>query len=172
MTLTTAEIESGLELAKHPELPPLPWASRARTGGDFAGIITSGSRKADKQVDICYMARGSGRVEGDYIVHAANHYESLAREVLRLREIVERLPKTADGVPIQPGMKVTVLLPRPDEDDEYHDSRGRLFDTVVSLGTSIEPPPPGSTGFIGVDEEWLYSTREAALAVKGAGNAK
>ena len=87
----------------------------------------------------------------------------LAMQRDRLRAIVDRLPKTADGVPIVPGMKVYPLFPIDDpefsEDDDYATCVLKLRDALT--GETFEP------------NEWIpgkcYSTQEAAEAARKEG---
>lgn len=69
---------------------------------------------------------------------AAAELTRLQRRVQELEQIVERLPKTADGVPITPGMK---LYPRFNPDDEQE--AGQLwsrfgFDVQYSTRAAAE----------------------------------
>jgi hypothetical protein len=90
------------------------------------------------------MCRSNGNPqECAYGRHEAS-LERLQAEVDRLKAIVGKLPKTADSVPIVPGMTV------------YHrDWEGN----VTEERTSWAPPYPKVFGC-------CYSTREAAVARK------
>lgn len=85
--------------------------------------------------------------------------DALARENRRLREIVDRLPKTADGVPTYPGMKVWT-----------HGG-----DKELEVGRWLTHPPlpvvhrtPAGWEYAGyhlpMPTENCYSTKDAALA--------
>lgn len=80
----------------------------------------------------------------------------LSAEIERLREIVERLPKTADGVPVVPGM------------DEVYEVCMRHDGTTYIRKTGLITTDP-MCGFRlkDLDEDVLYSTREAAEKVGG-----
>lgn len=86
-----------------------------------------------------------------YVAH--EHYEQLETEIARLREIVDKLPKTADGVPVVPGMKVYYAIVKEDL---------RVRDIYASRINSSSP-----TRF----SCWssIYSTREAAEAAAKTG---
>ena len=89
-------------------------------------------------------------------------------EADRLRAIVDKLLKTADGVPVVPGME---LWSKPYfEDGEWHGPFrrfGLVSDRVVWMAN-----PMGTTyGHGGIDLHNSYSTREAAEAAKEASDA-
>lgn len=90
-------------------------------------------------------------------------YEELKAENARLREIVERLPKTADGVPATPGTRLYPMYPV--YDDEHPD-----YDDAARLEYCISDPLSGE--FIrehdGLEIDTCYSTREAAEAAREA----
>jgi hypothetical protein len=72
----------------------------------------------------------------------------LIAEVVRLRAIVGKLPKTADGEPVVPGMKLWI---------------------VNSSNEAVETEPlllGDSEGWLQDYEMEVYSTREAAEAAK------
>jgi hypothetical protein len=94
-------------------------------------------------------------------VDSVSLYETAAQMILplaveneRLREKVDKLPRTADGVPIVPGMKVFYPL-----DGKR---RGEVLEQVVneSLSLSHRDAEIIVTGYC-----W-YSTREKALAAR------
>lgn len=104
-------------------------------------------------------------------VATANHPgQSLLDELARLREIVGKLPKTADGVPIVPTMRIYA---RAEHDIRVNDDEG---DGIVSADVAIirewpegQPEVYGratnSSGWRIYPSCW-YSTREAAAAAK------
>ena len=95
--------------------------------------------------------------------------EKAKAENMRLRAIVDRLPKTVDGMPIVPGMTVFIPHPRP---SNLITEREVLapYGTLACL--TKEPAHSGcceSTAHRLARE--CYSTREAALAAKEASDA-
>ena len=97
-----------------------------------------------------------------------------AAEITRLRAIVDKLPKTADGVPITPGMEVWWIV---DEDPEYW---GESIGTptkrhVVTTCFGLGFPEYKGTHTVQMDDLEcgnfdLHSTREAAKKTKEQGN--
>lgn len=86
-----------------------------------------------------------------------------ADELDRLHAIVERLPKTADGVVVVPGMTVyEVRASRPGEPYEMRDFRTTTPD---EQGYSTFHWETGYSAIGRLDR--CYSTREAAEAAKG-----
>lgn len=88
------------------------------------------------------------------------HGPALITELEQLREVVRKLPRTADGVTIVPGMKLYPLHPLPDEDlDGVED----CFEAVMS-GFDSE-----TCGDIEPDDLPLnYSSKDAASAARVA----
>jgi hypothetical protein len=87
--------------------------------------------------------RGHKDLASDICRIAAEQLEEIAAENARLREIVERLPRTADGVPVLPG------------DTLYADLGEGCVEPVTMLGVRKCGVYTG-----------CYSTREAAEAAK------
>lgn len=82
-------------------------------------------------------------------------------------EIVERLPKTADGKAVTPGMTVYPELLH--DEDEFPDDGGTV--ELITIDGEIEiRDSQGEKGpnYVGTHVSNVYSTREAALAAKGA----
>jgi len=98
--------------------------------------------------------------ESAYLIAAANRADELARRVEDLEAIVAKLPKTADGVPIVPGMTVW-------------EARGRDVYRMKNFRATL----PDAEGFSESNWEkgWssvcrldrIFSTEAAALAAKG-----
>ena len=95
-----------------------------------------------------YAVREADRLANE-LANLENRYNDAVEERDRLRAIVAALPRTADGVPVVPGMEV------------WKEWRGRLERNVVM-------PPMVSIGSVYMDATVCYSTREAAEAAKGA----
>lgn len=99
------------------------------------------------------------RERSDEITRLCSTVAEQAAELERLRAVVDRLPKTADGVPVTPGMEVW-----------KHLKNGK----AVSLGTieSIHHYDATTSRWPYRDQanpyELIYSTREAAEAAKEA----
>ena len=73
-----------------------------------------------------------------------------ADEIERLRAIVDKLPKTADGVPVVPGMKLFFLCP---------------FENRITSDQVFQDRP--EVGGMTIEVSNCYSTREAAEAAGG-----
>jgi hypothetical protein len=105
----------------------------------------------------------------------AEDAKTLAKELTRLQAVVERLPKTADGVPVTPGMRV------------WHCARHRFGpkgggENYKHEGLDVRMPKPYCLGehcwYDGCQSddgggrhcEWseCYSTREALEAAEAA----
>ena len=93
----------------------------------------------------------------DLIAHLRERAEKAEAEIERLREIVDRLPKTADGVPVTPGMN----LYAPNVDYDF----GALAIVSDSDRPQIECRDVRGVEF-GMCASLCYSTREAAEAEK------
>ena len=77
----------------------------------------------------------------------------------RLQAIVDRLPKTADGVPVVPGMQIWPFF-------EIEDEQGAVVCLCAHDGPTGEMLVDGDTMNVGK----CYSTRDAAVAAReGAG---
>lgn len=125
---------------------PVPFVSQCRASKG-AGM----SRLTDEQVRRLWhkvMREGIGR---------GLQIDACLTELLELRAVVGKLPKTADGVPIMPGMKLWGSL-------RWNDEPG----TATLRGTFSE-------GYSVLVPEWgmnvrpeieTWSTKEAALAAK------
>ena len=102
------------------------------------------------------LEHGASNCEDDGMADKAKTLRDAAAEITRLREIVGKLPSTADGVPIVPGMKVYSAHTRTIDTEDGAFQVGRIGDcpghSIVPLTKEAGP---------------LYSTREAAaLAAK------
>lgn len=90
------------------------------------------------------------RYVAEKFLSSADVAKPLKAEIERLRAIVDKLPRTADGVPITPGMIV------------YYAARGQVWDEMASemfISARCSCPTP---------ERWSwYSTPEAAKAARG-----
>lgn len=108
------------------------------------------------------MVRGYSNDEVDYVVGPGidpGNFDTVVdrlneqhAEIERLRAIVERLPKTADGVPVTPGMAYWF---------EYMDTPGEFGQLHASEIYNCN----GDVVF----NTYCYSTREAAEAARKAG---
>jgi hypothetical protein len=103
------------------------------------------------------------------LIAAANREEALTRRVEELEAIVAKLPKTADGVPIVPGMHVWFYSKR---------SCSQWVEELKVTGWEHLPGMEPGWMFVlsvvnehgdtdGVNLECSYSTEAAALAAKG-----
>lgn len=88
--------------------------------------------------------------------------DALLAEVVRLREIVAKLPKTADGVEIVPGMKLYGVYGRNVYDD-LGPVRNVPMPTVTEFGHPMIPLGHQQT----MRSNQLFSTRSAAEAARG-----
>lgn len=79
----------------------------------------------------------------------------LLSELTRLRAIVDKLPVTADGVPIVPGMKVWKLA-----DGNFGEAYGEVVAGIYPVAGDM---CVGNTGWEALPGE-VYSTRDAAIA--------
>lgn len=124
--ITTAEIEAGLELAK--KATKRPWLALGEPMRNQPHRMNAHIRTtSDEFVASMGLLQNKQVENANFLTTAANHYESLAAEVLALRAanellnkhldmvqatnadlraVVSKLPKTADGVPVTPGMTV------------------------------------------------------------------
>jgi hypothetical protein len=100
---------------------------------------------------------------GDGQFHMIRSVDDALAEVERLRGVVDRLPKTKDGVPVTPGMLV------------YSVGRFGKNKTTTELlveSSRVNPDENGNLRLIGspfmAKPHWCYSTREAAEAAKEA----
>ena len=103
---------------------------------------------------------------------ALNEIDTLRAEITRLRAIVERLPKTADGVPVTPGMLVwdgTSLTQTYDDGSPYTGFRVNRVGSEIAF-TRQRKSWVDVEGLGEITTDNLYSTRAAALAAKGAAN--
>lgn len=100
---------------------------------------------AELQAEIDRINDAQAASLGAEINRLAAENAAQAREIERLREIVDRLPKTADGVPIVPGMEVYV---------ETDDDGLQCDEVVVKLAAYDVHDLP----------EFWFSTEAAALA--------
>lgn len=88
------------------------------------------------------------------LVAAVNSLPELLDEIKRLRDIVDQLPKTKDGVPIQNGMRVWFKHPELDQVWEFR--------VPVKLGTTTVRSMLDSDDYWEIDPRECYSTKEAA----------
>lgn len=112
------------------------------------------------------------RLMTPFVATDRNYLDAAADELDRLHAIVERLPKTADGAPIAPGILVYTL-------DDIDDP---TLVTGVSNYNACDCDGDGEESYHGAqddcqpdcdrnhDAKQCYSTREAALAAKEARN--
>lgn len=88
--------------------------------------------------------------DNDGMPDTAKNLRGAAREIARLQAIVAQYPKTADNVPVVPGM--------------------RLYTSSVCAGwivrMDVVPLQPGTYGVMPIKD--LYNTREAAEAAEAA----
>lgn len=110
------------------------------------------------------MAMQAKRLRGQHsnskVVRLCIEIEQLRAKRDRLAEIVERLPKTADGVPITPGMTAWWYTK-----DEC--GGGVISSTqIINMSTNLERFGVSFQSGGGENPKYLYSTREAALAAK------
>jgi hypothetical protein len=96
----------------------------------------------------------------------AEYLQAAIAELTRLREIVDRLPKTADGVPITPGMRVYCSFVNESVwGSVSRQPEGRIkvhYDSPINLIT-------GGKLLTKCSDPWLacvFSTREAAEAAQ------
>jgi hypothetical protein len=94
-------------------------------------------------------------------MYCADCYSKQVAEIERLRAIVDKLPKTADGVTISPGMSVWCLL-----DDEWQKVIASEVSDVGQVNIMDEVDDEGG-GFWEIREASdCYSTRQAAEEAK------
>lgn len=105
-------------------------------------------------IDLKRAREVADAIESPYPYLHLNEAASLIRS---LCEIVEKLPVTADGVPITPGMKLWT-----DNDGEIESG------TITSLYPVNGEMMVGCSGWEQAPRD-CYSTREAALAAAGKG---
>jgi len=124
--------------------------------------------------EIVQMLRSIQSVHKDCSPVLSKACRSAADEIDRLQAIVDRLPKTADGIPVTPGMKVWHCANR-----HYGPHAGKLFE---SEGIDARMPSPyclgehcysdGCQGDDGGGRTWrfedCYSTRQAAEKARTA----
>lgn len=116
------------------------------------------------------MSRRLYATRADYYGKDESVIDEAVAELDRLHAIVERLPKTADGVPVVPGMKVYAIGRHGDIEffivasSHQWDRMNQLMAsdyTAFAVNESGEPIRSFSA-----DVDCCYSTREAALAAK------
>ena len=102
----------------------------------------------------------------------AKEYERKAAEIERLQSIVDKLPQTADGVPVVPNMRIWL----PCETAGYHGQPpGKAVEAVV-IWVSTEANPMAIQFHSG--ENWnilgcrVFSSREAVEAAKEVSDAE
>jgi hypothetical protein len=100
--------------------------------------------------------------------------KELARRCAEMQKVIDKLPKTADGVPIMPGM--TLWVPKYATDEDFDDAEclvtgvtnynacGYGGDDEESFHTANDDCLPGCDK--NTSAKLAYSTREAALAAK------
>src|SRR5690554_6157274 len=91
----------------------------------------------------------------------ARRYDELIAENTKLRAIVDKLPKTADGVPVVPGMALYPLHPLPGVEDDHGIATIGVYDPAT-MEHLVHGYGEFRTGA-------CYSTREAAEAAKEMG---
>ncbi len=100
-------------------------------------------------------------------LRAADLIDSQAAELTRLREVVEKLPKTADGVPVVPGMYV--WLSDGTGPGEIIDTSTYTKSATVNDFFKWPDYKPDNTGCSQRPLSSLYSTRAAAQSTAQKG---
>ena len=114
--------------------------------------------------------RGGEMSDDNYpVMIAVKEYRHLRAKIERLQEIVAKLPKTADGVPVVPGQAIWYWLEK-NNGDVASPAEARQATSPILACCKIYCFNPTSVmsdmdGWIG--HRFCYSTREAAEAAKG-----
>jgi hypothetical protein len=120
-------------------------------------------RNGDDSLALSIEGCGPRHVHGDHLatlhcddmalaVALRNAYPAMSQELRKLRETVAKLPKTADGVPVTPEMKLYRMMD--------HAAPNPYGITDWKVRESVAQMIPWRT------EVTFYSTREAAEAAK------
>jgi len=121
-----------------------------------------GERHADGDTEECRDGLRDQLLDArDQLIDAHGRVHRLEKQNQRLRGIVDKLPKTADGVPVVPGMRLYRYDGSFVPGDDWFDTTVRAMTHTCATFTSDDED--GEWSF----DKW-YSTREAAKAKETA----
>lgn len=165
--MLNSEFDAGIELSEQLMARPANLADTAKLGAILREYHS-------RRLAALAAENAKLREERDRWMQAyAKAYTDLAAANKRAEEaeaVIEKLPKTADGVPISPGMTVYMECPDP---KYWRVEAGTIIETTadsITVGRGFKEYS-GEFTICGEDLECgnldFYSTREAALAAKG-----